>query len=76
MSADIVESLSTKLFREKWASTRQSCELLASTLHQYACEIQGKNKVMKNSSGTPWRSIEGCMDVMYLKPVGSVCTEF
>ena len=65
MSADVIESLSTKLFRllqanyfsrEKWASMRQSCELLANTLHLYVCEIQGKNIVMKtiHSSGTPW----------------------
>jgi len=50
MSADITESaklfrlLQTNYFsREKWASMRQSFELLASTLHQYACEIQDKN---------------------------------
>jgi len=67
VAADIIESLSTNLFRllltnnfsrEKWASMRQSCELLASTLHQYAyaCEIQDKNKAMKtiHLSGMPW----------------------
>ena len=86
MSADVIESLSTKLFRllqanyfsrEKWASMRQSCELLANTLHLYACEIQGKNKGMKtiHSSGAPWRSIENCMDILYLKPVVNVCIE-
>ena len=86
MSADIIQSLSTKLFRllqanyfsrENWASMRQSCELLANTLHLYACEIQDKSKVMKtiHSSGTPWRSIDKSMDILYLKPIGSVCTE-
>ena len=36
-----------------------------------------KNKAIKtiHLSGTPWRSIENCMDVIYLKPIGSICTE-
>ena len=53
MSAAVIESLSMKLFRllqanyfsrDSWASMRRSCELLANTLHQYAHEIQDKNK--------------------------------
>ena len=56
---------------------RQSCELLANSLHQYACEIQGKNKVMKSihSSTSPWRSIENGMGIVYVKPAGNVCSE-
>ena len=78
MSADVIESLSTELLqanyfsREKLASMRQSCELLANTLHLYACEIQGKNKVMKTIH-SPWQSIDNCIDSLYLKPVGNVC---
>ena len=86
MSAAVIESLSTKLFRllqanyfsrDSWASMRRSCELLANTLHQYAHEIQDKNKMMKSvhSSISPWRSIENGIDVVYLKPTGSVCSE-
>jgi len=57
MSATVIESLSTKLFRilqanyfsrDSWTSMRQSCELLANTLHQYGHEIQDKNKIMKS----------------------------
>ena len=56
---------------------RRRCELLANTLHQYMHEIHDKNKMMKSvhSSISPWRSIENGIDVVYLKPTGSVCSE-
>lgn len=86
MSADILETLASKLFRvlqapylqrKEWGGMKESCDSLAHSLQKYACELRGKNKTMRliHSSLVPWRCIQNGLDLFYLKPISTPASE-